>query len=92
MEEKYKDYVVAFSKLDIEDKRKEVTENLESLIKLFYKVNLGFNEYTDVLPVVKEANNEEEHLTKLFSYILTLKEVSSKTIDIMLNNMYEDVE
>lgn len=47
MKEKYKDYVVAFSKLDIEDKRKEITENLESLIKLFYKVNLGFNEHTD---------------------------------------------
>ena len=67
-------------------------DNLEGLIRLFHKVNIDFNEPTDILPVLKNANNEEEYLTKLFSYILTLKEISAKTIDIMLNNMYEDVE
>lgn len=92
MKEKYRDYVIAFNNLDIEDKRREVIENLERLIKLFHKVNIDFNEPTNILPVLKNANNEEEYLTKLFSYILTLKEVSAKTIDIILNNMYEDVD
>ena len=92
MKEKYRDYIIAFNNLDLEDKRKEVIENLDGLIKLFYKVNIDFNEPTNILPVLKSANNEEEYLTKLFSYILTLKEVSAKTIDIMVNNMYEDVE
>ena len=83
MKEKYRDYVIAFNHLDLEDKRKEVIDNLESLIKLFNKVNIDFNEPTEILPVLNNASNEEEYLTKLFSYILTLKEVSATTIDIM---------
>ena len=39
MEEKYNNYLDAFSKLDIADKRQEIIDELLNIIKVFYKVN-----------------------------------------------------
>ena len=93
MEEKYKNYVIAFNKLEKENKKKLILENLEELTKLFYKINSDFNYYTKPLPIFKDINNnDDEYLTELFSYILTLKEYSAKTIEILLKNAYEEIE
>ena len=89
MEEKYKDYLISFNKLDIYDKREEITNELLDLIRTFYKLNKDFNVNSNILPIVKNEGTEEEFLTRLCSCILSLKEVSADTIKIMLDNLYE---
>lgn len=89
MEEKYRDYLISFNKLDIYDKRKEIIDELLDLIKTFYKVNKDFNMETHILPIVKDDSTEEEYLTRLCSCILSLKEVSASAIKIILDNLYE---
>ena len=89
MEEKYKNYVESFNGLDIFDKRSIIVENLEELIKLFHKVNVDFNNEHNILPVYKESETEDEYLSQLFTYIISLKEISADTVNLLLENMYD---
>jgi len=89
VEEKYKDYLISFNNLDVYDKRKEIIDELLDLIRTFYKINKDFNIDSQILPVVKDYGTEEEYLTRLCSCILSLKEVSAGTMQIILDNLYE---
>jgi len=89
VEEKYKDYLISFNNLDVYDKRKEIIDELFDLIRTFYKINKDFNIDSQILPVVKDYGTEEEYLTRLCSCILSLKEVSAGTMQIILDNLYE---
>lgn len=92
MKEKYKDYIISFNHLDIYDKRKELTNELLDLLKIFYKINKDFNIDCHVLPIINDSSTEEEYLTSLCSCVLSLKEVSSDTIKFILDNFYEKNE
>lgn len=89
MEEKYKDYMISFNNLDVYDKRNELINELLDLIKVFHKINKDFNVDSCILPIIKNDGTEEEYLTSLCSYVLSLKEVSASTIKIIFDNLYE---
>ena len=89
MEEKYNNYLDAFSKLDIADKRQEIINELLNIIKVFYKVNTDFNLNVKLLPVKSDYESEEEYLNSLISYVISLRELSSGAVNLIGDNLYE---
>ena len=89
MEEKYNNYLDAFSKLDIADKRQEIIDELLNIIKVFYKVNTDFNLNVKLLPVKSDYKSEDEYLNSLISYVISLRELSSGAVNLIGDNLYE---
>ena len=81
MEKKYLDLIVCFKKLDEEDKREEITNNLNELLEFYHNYNKNMDESNTLLPILKKYENESEYLDVLFSYIISLKEEIAKYID-----------
>ena len=88
MENNYTEYLTAFNNLSLEDKRDYILENIDEIIKLFYKVNLDYNNNCDILSA-NEYETEEEYLMELFKKIISLKGVSGVTAKIIADNLYE---
>ena len=84
MLEKYKEYIDSFDELDKEDKQQAIIENIEELIKFLYKANKNFIDAPNILPVFKNPQNDDEFLKSIFTYILSLKELSAETVDILI--------
>lgn len=88
MEEKYSNYIEKFNELDISEKREFIVNNLEELMKVFTKINIDFGKETNSLPTTAEYETEEEFLTNIFTHILSLKEISAETINIIVEKFY----
>lgn len=89
MQEKYNNYLNAFKNLDIVEKKEFIISNLEELIQLFVKINIDFDRPNNILPIEEQYETDNEFLIKIFTQILSLKEVSAETINILLDNYYE---
>ena len=87
MLEKYKEYIDSFDELDKEDKQQAIIENIEELIKFLYKANKNFIDAPNILPVFKNPQNDYEFLKSIFTYILSLKELSAETVDILIEEI-----
>lgn len=87
MLEKYKEYIDSFDELDKEDKQQAIIENIEELIKFLYKANKNFIDAPNILPVFKNPQNDDEFLKSIFTYILSLKELSAETVDILIEEI-----
>lgn len=90
MEEKYINYVKKFNELDISEKREYIINNLEELMKVFGKINIDFGKEFKFLPVTDDYETEEEFLTNIFTHILSLKEISAETINIIAEKFYRE--
>ncbi len=90
MENKYNNYINAFNELSLEDKRSYILENIDEIIKMFYKINLDYNKYSDIL-LQEDYNNEDEYLKEVFKKIISLKGMCASTTEIILDNLYEGV-
>ena len=88
MENNYDKYLIAFNNLSLEDKRDYILENIDEIMKLFYKINLDYNNNCDILPT-NEYETEEEYLMELFKKIISLKGISGVTAKIIADNLYE---
>ena len=86
MQEKYLNYVSAFQKLDEEDKKQEITKNIRELLQLLYTTNNKLFEENNALPIINNYNNEDEYLTHIFTYLISLKEENAKLIEYIFNN------
>ena len=84
MEEKYRNYIVSFNVLEDDDKIDEIINNLKDLINVFYKVNNDLNINNNILPVTNDNT-----LTDIFTYILSLKKLTSGTLEAIYDNFYE---
>lgn len=89
MQEKYNNYLNSYKNLDIEEKKEIIISNLDELLKMFMKINIDFQRPNNILPIEEDYENDDEFLIKLFTQILTLKEISAETINIILDNFYE---
>lgn len=89
MQEKYNNYLNAFKNLDISEKKELIISDLEELIQLFVKINVDFNKTNNIFAIEEECETEDEFLIKIFTQILSLKEVSAEIINILLDNFYE---
>ena len=87
MLEKYKEYIDSFDELDKEDKQQAIIENIEELIKFLYKANKNFIDAPNILPVFKNPQNDDEFLKSIFTYILSLKELSAETVYILIEEI-----
>ena len=87
MLEKYKEYIDSFDDLDKEDKQQAIIENIEELIKFLYKANKNFIDAPNILPVFKNPQNDDEFLKSILTYILSLKELSAETVDILIEEI-----
>ncbi len=88
MEGKYSNYIEKFNELDISEKREFIVNNLEELMRAFTKINIDFGKETNLLPTTAEYETEEEFLTNIFTHILSLKEISAETINIIVEKFY----
>lgn len=90
-EEKYNNYVNSFKSLEFTEKKEFIISELNELIKIFYKINIDFNKNDKMLPVADNYETEDEFLIKIFTQILSLKEISADTLNMILDNYYEGV-
>ena len=81
MEESYLKYIESFNELDIEDKKKEIKNNLYDLLRLLYFTNKKIDNMNEVLPIYNNYSNEDEYFNLLFTYIISLKEENAKLIE-----------
>lgn len=88
-EEKYNNYVNSFKSLDYDEKKEFIISELNELIKAFYKINIDYNKTDKILPVEEDYETDDEFLNKIFTQILSLKEISADTLSIILDNYYE---
>ena len=89
MEKSYSNYLDSFDKLDTEDKRNYIMENLEEIMKLFYKVNLDYNKHSDILKT-GSYETEEEYLNELFKVVISIRGVCADTLNIIADELYEE--
>ena len=90
MENKYNNYINAFNELSLEDKRSYILENIDEIIKMFYKINIDYDKSSDILPS-NDYDTEEEYLTEVFKKVVSLKGICASTTEIVLDNLYEGV-
>lgn len=76
LQDKYRNLVNEFSKLDIEDKKEEILNNLKELLDIFHNYNND-----DLLPVLNDYEDDDEFLDMLFTYVISLKEENAKFIE-----------
>lgn len=88
-EEKYNNYINSFKSLDSTEKKEFIISELNELIKTFYKINIDFNKNDKLLPTEDDYETDDEFLDKIFTQILSLKEVSADTLSVFLDNYYE---
>lgn len=88
-EEKYNNYINSFKSLESTEKKEFIISELNELIKTFYKINIDFNKNDKLLPTEDDYETEDEFLIKIFTQILSLKEVSADTLSVILDNYYE---
>ena len=81
MEEKYLRLVYEFKKLDIEDKKSEISKNMLELLQLLYYTNKKIDNMESPLPVSSSYDDEDEFLDSIFTYIISIKEENAKLID-----------
>jgi len=90
-EDKLNDYVDAYKKLSLVDKKqvveKEIKETLALLVKLHEKLgresNILFNK--EVLDIKDGVSTEEDFVEAMFVYILTIQEALASYIDLNEN-------
>ena len=85
MEKRYLDLVKDFKELDIEDKKEEIANNLLELLKLLYVINKEIDLDNTLLPIYNNSMNDDEYFTKIFTYIISLKEENAKLLEKMHN-------
>jgi len=81
MEERYLDYIKSFNQLDIENKKNEIKNNLNDLLKLLYFINKKIDNMNELLPTYNNYSNDDEYYNLLFSYIISIKEENAKLIE-----------
>lgn len=81
MENHYIDLIMAFKKLDIEEKKEEVLKKTYELIKLLYFENKKIDDFNSTLGILNEYFDDDSYFDLLFSYIMTLREESAKLIE-----------
>ena len=81
MENHYIDLIMAFKKLDIEEKKEEVLKKTYELIKLLYFENKKIDDFNSTLGILNEYSDDDSYFDLLFSYIMTLREESAKLIE-----------
>jgi len=81
MEERYLDYIKSFNQLDIENKKNEIKNNLNDLLKLLYFINKKIDNMNELLPTYNNYSNDDEYYNLLFSYIISIKEANAKLIE-----------
>ena len=86
MNEKYINLIKNFKQLDIDDKKQEIMNNTFELLKLLYLTNKKIDNYNELLPVLKDYQDEDEYYNQLFTYIISLKEENAKLIE-QINNL-----
>lgn len=87
-EEKYNNYIEAYKKLSLVDKKiaieKEIKETLALLVKLQenlgQEANILFNK--EVLDVKNGVSNEEDFVESMFVYVLTIQENLASYIEL----------
>ena len=89
-EEKYNNYINSFKSLESDEKKELIISELNEIINTFYKISLDFNKNDKILSMEEEFETEDEFLIKIFTQILSLKEVSADTLSVILDNYYED--
>ena len=89
-EEKYNNYINSFKSLESDEKKEFIISELNEIINTFYKISLHFNKNDKILSMEEEFETEDEFLIKIFTQILSLKEVSADTLSVILDNYYED--
>ena len=86
MKEEYLNLIRKFRNLDIDDKKQEIINNTFELLKLLYLTNKKIDNYNELLPILKDYQNEDEYYDQLFTYIISLKEENAKLIE-QINNL-----
>lgn len=86
MQEKYNDYFMSFRELDEESKKQEIIKNMRELLSLLYSTNNKLLVDNNMLPVLKNTDNDEEYFDLLFTYIISLKEENAKLIEYLLRD------
>ena len=89
-EEKYNNYINSFKSLESDEKKELIISELNEIINTFYKISLDFNKNDKILSMEEEFETEDEFLIKIFTQILSLKEMSADTLSVILDNYYED--
>lgn len=87
MMENYTNYIEAFRKLDIDDKKEEIIKNFNELFNLLYTYNNNFDLDKSLLPVFKSYETDDEFLDLLFTYIISFKEENAKLIKYINENI-----
>ena len=85
MEEKYLNYIKAFNELDDFNKKEEILRNIKDLMNVFYKIANDFDETPKLLPTAENS----DYLLEIFTYVLSLKEMSTKTLESIYDKLYE---
>lgn len=85
--ENYTNYIEAFRKLDIDDKKEEIIKNFNELFNLLYTYNNNFDLDKSLLPVFKSYETDDEFLDLLFTYIISFKEENAKLIKYINENI-----
>ena len=85
MQEKFVNYIEAFKKLNSDDKKSEIMNNIRELKSFVELVNKRIGIEEEVLPVIEKYETEEEFLEELFTYIISLKEENGKFLKKMID-------
>lgn len=88
MDEQYINYIAAFKRLSKENKKNEIINHINELKDLIDMINKKLNTTNQVLPIISNSNNEDEFLTELFTYIISLKEENGKLVEYLIRNGY----
>lgn len=88
-EEKYNNYMNSFKNLEFDEKKEFIISELNELINAFYKINLDFDKNDKILPMKEEYETDNEFLDKIFTSIISLKEISADTLSVILDNYYD---
>lgn len=88
MDQQYINYIAAFKRLSKENKKAEIINHINELKDLIDMINKKLNTTNQILPIISNSNNEDEFLTELFTYIISLKEENGKLVEYLIRNGY----
>lgn len=79
MENNFQKYILTFNKLNVNDKKEEIVRHFKELFEYFKKINnIDYSIYDDY-------ENDDEFFFIVFTYLITIKELSAITFD-KINN------
>ena len=82
MNQQYIELVNNFKELTGEDKKQEILNNINELLRLLYITNKTYNEFNEVLPILTNYSNDNDYYDALFTNIISLKEETAKLIQL----------